>query len=102
VKIFDNKTGTEKLSALEARNTGIFDSRTSPVLGEKCKERDDEEMELQLHMKKLCFDIAEGGILDENPPLQAFESLCSSKSKHVQIHLVERLRHLILLELNGT
>ncbi len=54
------------------------------MLGEKRKERDDEEMELQLHMKKLCFDIAEGGILDENPPLQAFESLCSSESKHVQ------------------
>ncbi|CAM6028772.1 unnamed protein product [Sphagnum balticum] len=41
-------------------------------------------MELQLHMKKLCFDIAEGGIMDENPPLQALESLCSSESKHVQ------------------
>ncbi|CAM6028770.1 unnamed protein product [Sphagnum balticum] len=31
-------------------------------------------MELQLHMKKLYFDIAEGGIMDENPPLQALES----------------------------
>jgi hypothetical protein len=72
VKIFDNKTGTEKLSAREARNTGIFDSRTSPVLGEKRKERDEEEMELQLHMKKLCFDIAEGGIMDENPPTASF------------------------------
>ncbi|KAH8942799.1 hypothetical protein BDL97_13G014100 [Sphagnum fallax] len=41
-------------------------------------------MELQLHMKKLCFDIAEGGIMDENPPVQAFESLCTSESKHVQ------------------
>ncbi len=67
VKIFNNKTGTEKLSALEARNTGIFDSQTSLVLGEKHKERDEEEMELQLHMKKLCFDIAEGGIMDKNP-----------------------------------
>ncbi len=84
VKIFDNKNGTEKLSALEARNTGIFDSRTSLVLGEKCKERDEEEMELQLHMKKLCFDIAEGGIMDENPSPQALESLCSSESKHLQ------------------
>jgi hypothetical protein len=72
------------LSALEARNTGIFDSRTSLVLSEKRKERDDEEMELQLHMKKLCFDVAEGGIMDENPPVQAFESLCSRESKHVQ------------------
>jgi len=42
VRIFDNKTGTGKLSALEARNTGIFDSQTSLVLREKCKERDDE------------------------------------------------------------
>jgi hypothetical protein len=84
VKIFDNKTGIEKLSVLEPRNTGIFDSRTSPVLGEKRKERDEKEMELQLQMKRLCFDIAEGGIMDENPPLQALESLCSGESKHAQ------------------
>ncbi len=69
---------------LEPRNTGIFDSRTSPVLREKRKERDEKEMELQLHMKKLCFDIAEGGIMDEKPPLQALESLCSGESKHAQ------------------
>ncbi len=72
------------------------------MLGEKCKERDEEEMELQLHMKKLCFDIAEGGIMDENPPPQALESLCSSESKHLQDSSCGRLRHLILLELNGT
>ncbi|CAM6077886.1 unnamed protein product [Sphagnum tenellum] len=41
-------------------------------------------MELQLHMKKLRFDIAEGGIMDGNTPLQALESLRSSESKHVQ------------------
>ncbi|CAK9200622.1 unnamed protein product [Sphagnum troendelagicum] len=33
---------------------------------------------------KLCLDNAEGGIMDENPPVQAFESLCSNESKHVQ------------------